>query len=69
MFGNVQQNIDEEGIKLEERNNTLDKLEKYIQEFSFERDFPYGGSETVISVDHLDEWFIKPMRENGTYGD
>jgi len=47
----------------DERKHVLHRLDLYIKEFSRDQDIPYGGWETCLDVDHLEKWFIEPMRE------
>ena len=46
-----------------ERKTVLHRLDLYIKEFAYDRDIPDGGWDHVIDVDHLEKWFIDPMRE------
>jgi hypothetical protein len=50
-------------IRKDERKYVLHRLDLYIKEFARDRDIPHGGWETMIDVDHLEKWFMEPMRE------
>jgi hypothetical protein len=52
-----------------ERKHVLHRLDLYIKEFAYDRDVPDGGWDYVMDVEHLEKWFMEPMREEMGIGE